>query len=157
MDGEFDLKFDFDLLAELPQIDEFLVNKIDDITLARKYARRKNVKTPHLLDLSLTPDSVGCGTMDFEGIKPEQWTSRELSVQRIYIKRQSFWPTCKFNSFYDEIFTLIKDQENVNTKNNTKLAMNLFEKQRPNRRKNIPEFKLMTTKQMSFWLRRFVM
>lgn len=52
MDGEFDLKFDFDLLAELPQIDEFLVNEIDDITLARKYARRKNVKTPHLLDLS---------------------------------------------------------------------------------------------------------
>lgn len=57
----------------------------------------------------------------------------------------------------DEIFKLIKDQENVNTKNNTKWAMNLFEKWRANRRENIPDFKLMTTEQMSFWLGRFVM
>lgn len=33
MDGEFDLKFDFDLFVELVLIDEFLVNEIDDIIL----------------------------------------------------------------------------------------------------------------------------
>lgn len=35
--------------------------------------------------------------------------------------------------------------------------MNLFEIWRANRRENIPDFKLMTTEQMSFWLGRFVM
>lgn len=35
MDGDFDLQFDFDLLGELPPIDEFLVNEIDDITLSK--------------------------------------------------------------------------------------------------------------------------
>lgn len=57
----------------------------------------------------------------------------------------------------DEIFKLIKDQENVNTKNNTKWAMHLFEKWQANGRENIPDFKLMTTEKMSFWLGRFVM
>ena len=80
MDGEFDLKFDFDLLAELAPIDEFLVNEIDGITLSQvcETLECENAAFEGLLDLSLTSDSVGCGTMDFEGIKPEQWTSREL-------------------------------------------------------------------------------
>lgn len=44
MDGEFDLKFDFDLLAELAPIDEFLVNEIDDITLSQVCKTRQDME-----------------------------------------------------------------------------------------------------------------
>lgn len=58
---------------------------------------------------------------------------RKLYGQRIYIKRKSFGQPVSD----DEICKLTKDQENVNRKNKTKWAMNLFEKWRNNRRENI--------------------
>lgn len=78
---------------------------------------------------------------------------RKLYGQCIYIKRKSFGQPVSD----DEICKLIKDQENVNRKNKTKWAMNLFEKWRNNRRENIPDFRLMTSEIMEFWLGRFGM
>nr|XP_019920759.2 uncharacterized protein KIAA1958 [Crassostrea gigas] len=154
MDGEFDLKFDFDLLAELAPIDEFLVNEIDDITLSQvcETLECENAAFEGLLDLSLTPDSAGCGAMDVDGIKTGAMDVDCKDSASTSSDSRFGQPVSD-----DEIFKLIKDQENVNTKNNTKWAMNLFEKWRANRRENIPDFKLMTTEQMSFWLGRFVM
>eukprot|EP00105_Crassostrea_gigas_P007334 XP_011421538.1 PREDICTED: uncharacterized protein KIAA1958-like [Crassostrea gigas] len=154
MDGELDLKFDFDLLTELAPIDEFLVNEIDDITLSQvcETLECENAAFEGLLDLSLTPDSAGCGAMDVDGIKTGAMDVDCKDSASTSSDSRFDQPVSD-----DEILKLIKDQENVNTKNNTKWAMNLFEKWRANRRENIPDFKLMTTEQMSFWLGRFVM
>jgi hypothetical protein len=52
---------------------------------------------------------------------------------------------------------LITSQENGNTKNNTKWAVNVFEKWRGVRSEdNIPEFHEMNGQEMNFWLQRFV-
>lgn len=125
MDGEFDLKFDFDLLAELAPIDEFLVNEIDDITISQVCVTLEceNAALEGLLELYLTPDSAGCGAMDVDGI----------ATGAMDVDCKDSASTSSDSRFGqpvrdDELFKLIRDQENVNTKNNTKWAMNLFDK-----------------------------
>ncbi|XP_061176185.1 uncharacterized protein LOC133185143 [Saccostrea echinata] len=56
----------------------------------------------------------------------------------------------------EELNKLVPDQENANTKSNTKWAMNEFEEWRENRDENIPELHVMDSKEMGYWLERFV-
>ncbi|XP_061195452.1 uncharacterized protein LOC133203697 [Saccostrea echinata] len=139
--GEFDLGNNFDLL-DLPSFDEFLINEIDDITLSQvcETIEFENAAYEGLLDFSLSPGNGNSSMMEIE--------SKDIASSESRFAQ----PVSD-----DDIKNLIKDQENVNTKNNTKWAMNLFEKWRASRGGDIPELNHMTSEQMSFWLGRFVM
>lgn len=51
---------------------------------------------------------------------------------------------------------LVPGQDNSNTKSNTKWSLNVFEKWRESRSERVPDFHLMNSKEMSFWLEQFV-
>ena len=55
-----------------------------------------------------------------------------------------------------ELKTLIENQENLNTKSNTKWAFNVFEKWREQRVDDIPELHCMDSTSMNYWLQRFI-
>ena len=154
MDVEFNLDFDFDFLAELAP-DEFNVNEIDDITLSQfcENLENENEAFVGLTDLSLTNESMDHGT-DVKTEKMDVDSNGTASTSTHCPPSGSRFGKPVSD---DEISQLIKDQENVNTKSNTKWAMNVFEKWRANRRDDIPELKLMNCEQMSYWLGRFVM
>lgn len=56
----------------------------------------------------------------------------------------------------ENLKTLIENQENVNTKGNTKWGINVFNKWREQRDINIPELYEMDTITMNYWLQRFI-
>ena len=56
----------------------------------------------------------------------------------------------------EDLKTLIENQENVNTKGNTKWGINVFNKWREQRDINIPELYEMDTITMNYWLQRFI-
>lgn len=56
----------------------------------------------------------------------------------------------------NELKTLIENQENMNTKSNTRWAFNVFEKWREQRVDNIPELHCMDSTTMNYWLQRFI-
>jgi hypothetical protein len=95
-----------------------MIDEINDITLSQvcEALESENAVFEGLFDLSLSPHTAD--SMEIEKPSPDPDQSRfGPSVSDVEIK------------------TLIKDQENVNTKNNTKWAMNLFEKWRAAGRK----------------------
>lgn len=51
---------------------------------------------------------------------------------------------------------LVSNQENLNTKSNTKWAVNVFEKWRDNRAEIIPKLHVMDSKTMAYWLEWFI-
>lgn len=51
---------------------------------------------------------------------------------------------------------LVLEQDNSNTKSNTKLSLNVFDEWRESRSEKAPDFHLMNSKKMSFWLEQFV-
>lgn len=51
---------------------------------------------------------------------------------------------------------LVLEQDNSNTKSNTMLSLNVFDKWRESRSEKAPDFHLMNSKKMSFWLEQFV-
>jgi hypothetical protein len=52
--------------------------------------------------------------------------------------------------------SLVENQENVNTKNNTKWAINVFNKWREQCMEDIPQLHEMNADVMNYWLQRFI-
>ena len=55
----------------------------------------------------------------------------------------------------NELKLLVESQENVNTKQNTKWAINVYEKWRTSRSETIPELQMQDSGEMNYWLQRF--
>ena len=56
----------------------------------------------------------------------------------------------------EELKSLAENQENVNTKNNTKWAINVFNKWREQCMEDIPQLHEMNADVMNYWLQRFI-
>ncbi|XP_061180579.1 uncharacterized protein LOC133189188 [Saccostrea echinata] len=55
-----------------------------------------------------------------------------------------------------ELKSVIESQENINTKQNTRWAVNVFEKWRTGSSETIPELQFQGSEEMNYWLQRFI-
>ena len=143
---QFDLGMDlgdFDFLETSDT--EFLTDEIDDATLSQVCEAMENEDRAFegLSQLSLSQ------LLDDYDVKCEPM---EVKTETTEPKDNRFGKPVTD----DDLSDLIKNQENANTRNNTKWAANLFDKWRNQRSEEIPELHEMTKQQMSYWLERFI-
>lgn len=117
-------------------------NDFDDVTLSQicQNLENKILVFEGMFDLSLDLNNdgyddvdVGMGTGHGLDVKPE--------LQPVEISTR-FWTTVT----KEELKTLMSNQENSNTKSNTRRAVNVFEKQGEKRAENVPELRVMKEK-----------
>ena len=143
---------------------DFLNDEVDDITLSQICEEIENVHQVFegLENLNVGEDlktgaAVDDSSMDFDigdigdffnlmesecGVKSK---GKENTTRR-------FGPVVSD----EDLRNIIEDQENRNTKYNTKWALNVFEKWREQRDGGVSELHLMDAATMNYWLERFI-
>nr|XP_034336669.1 uncharacterized protein LOC117692546 [Crassostrea gigas] len=141
-------KMDIDFLD-----DEFKIEEIDDLTLSQVCDEMEAFDG--LLNMSLTQTLAEYETGLDHGEFQLDWNflGENENVTKMPTTSGDRFATPVTES---DLKSLIESQENINTKQNTKWAVNVFEKWRTGRSETIPELQFQGSEEMNYWLQRFI-
>ncbi|XP_062585825.1 uncharacterized protein LOC134247485 [Saccostrea cucullata] len=143
---------------------DFLIDEVDDVTLSQICA---DMETEYhvfegIQNLSFSENfnfdeneglgESGSNLMEFDIGDLSSLMETECEVKKELKESTRFGPVVND----DELKCLVENQENKNTKSNTKWAVKVFESWREQRAGDIIELHLMDTKSMNHWLERFI-